>query len=416
MRRREFIAMLGGAAAGWPLGARAQQSNRLRLVGVLFAMAPSDPEAEMRVKAFETGLRELGWVEGRNMRLEYRWAPRDPGLLLSQANELVGLGPDVILATSTPVVAALRQGNPPPVVFVQVTDPIGNGFVPNLARPGGYLTGFTSFEFTVGSKWLEALKHVAPAVQRVALVFNPDTAPFAHLFWQPVVDAAPAFDVEPIQTPVRDAGEIKHAIETFAREANGGLMVLPDVSTTNYRDLIIALAARHRLPAVYPFRYFAASGGLMSYGSDLADVYRRAASYVDRILKGAAPGDLPVQAPSQHGPVDEASRFHSALCLETSGGAGRRRAASSAGRSSCPENSPSLVHQIRRAIRGGRLRRAALERHFRCLLLLPGAQGVAHPHPARTGGSRRRQDRAVRQGDREPARLDDTTALVGRLH
>ena len=298
MRRREFIAILGGAAAGWPLGARAQQSNRPRLVGALFAMAPSDPEAEMRVKAFETGLRELGWVEGRNS-LEYRWAPRDSSLLLSQATELVSLGPDVILATGTPVVAALRQGNPPPVVFVQVTDPIGNGFVPNLARPGGYLTGFTSFEFTVGSKWLEALKHVAPAVQRVALIFNPDTAPFAHLFWQPVVEAAPAFDVEPIQTPVRDAGEIKHALETFAREANGGLMVLPDVSTTNYRDLIIALAARHRLPAVYPFRYFAASGGLMSYGSDLADVYRRAASYVDRILKGAAPGELPVQAPSK---------------------------------------------------------------------------------------------------------------------
>jgi putative tryptophan/tyrosine transport system substrate-binding protein len=299
MRRRDFIALLGGAAASWPLGARAQQSNRLRLVGVLFAMAPSDPEAEMRVKAFETGLRELGWVEGRNMRLEYRWAPRDPGLLLSQASELVGLGPDVILASSTPVAAALRQGNPPPVVFVQVIDPIGNAFVENLARPGGNLTGFTSFEFTVGSKWLEALKHVAPAVQRVALIFNPDTAPFAHLFWQPVVEAAPAFDVEPIQTPFRDAGEIKHAIETFAREANGGLMVLPDVSTTNYRDLIIALAARHRLPAVYPFRFFAASGGLMSYGSDLADVYRRAASYVDRILKGAAPGDLPVQAPSK---------------------------------------------------------------------------------------------------------------------
>ena len=297
MRRRDFIALLGGAAAGWPLGAPAQQSNRLRLVGVLFAMAPSDPEAEMRVKAFESGLRELGWVEGRNMRLEYRWAPRDPSLLSRQATELVSLAPDVILATSTPVVAALRQDNPPPIVFVQVIDPIGSGFVPNLARPGGYLTGFTSFEFTVGSKWLEALKHVAPAVQRVALIFNPDTAPFAHLFWQPVVEAAPAFDVEPIQAPVRDAGEIEHAIEIFAREANGGLMVLPDVSTTNYRDLIIALAARHRLPAVYPFRYFAASGGLMSYGSDLADVYRRAASYVDRILKGAVPGDLPVQAP-----------------------------------------------------------------------------------------------------------------------
>ena len=292
--------MLGGAAAGWPLGARAQQSNRLRLVGLRFAMAPSDPEAEMRVKAFESGLRELGWVEGRNMRLEYRWAPRDPGLLLSQANELVGLGPDVILATSTPVVAALRQGSPPPVVFVQVTDPIGNAFVPNLARPGGYLTGFTSFEFTVGSKWLEALKHVAPAVQRVALIFNPDTAPFAHLFWQPVVEAAPAFDVEPIQVPIRDVGEIEHAIEAFARAGNGGLMVLPDISATNHRDPIIALAARHRLPAVYPFRFFAADGGLMSYGINAADVYRRAASYVDRILKGEKPSALPVQAPTKY--------------------------------------------------------------------------------------------------------------------
>ena len=197
MRRREFIAMLGGAAAGWPLGARAQQSNRPRLVGVLFAMAPSDPESQLRVKAFEAGLRELGWTEGRNLRLEYRWAPGDATLLHSQATELVGLAPDLILATSTPVLGALRQGNPLPIVFVQVTDPVGGGFVPNLARPGGYLTGFTSFEFTIGSKWLEALKHVAPAVQRVALIFNPDTAPFAHLFWQPVVEAAPAFDVEP---------------------------------------------------------------------------------------------------------------------------------------------------------------------------------------------------------------------------
>ena len=300
MRRREFIALLGGAAACWPLGARAQQSNRLRLVGVLFAMSPSDPESELRVRAFEAGLRELGWTEGRNLRLEYRWAPGDAALLHSQATELVGLAPDLILATSTPVLGALRQGNPLPIVFVQVTDPVGGGFVPNLARPGGYLTGFTSFEFTIGSKWLEALKHVAPEVQRVALIFNPDTAPFAHLFWQPVVEAAPAFDVEPIQVPIRDVGEIEHAIEAFARAGNGGLMVLPDVSSTNYRDLIIALAARHRLPAVYPYRHFAASGGLMSYGTDVADVFRRAASYVDRILKGAAPGDLPVQAPAKY--------------------------------------------------------------------------------------------------------------------
>ena len=299
MRRREFVILLGGsAAAAWPLAAHAQQSNRLRVVGVLLAMAPDDPEAQLRVKAFEAGLRELGWTEGRNLRLEYRWAAGDAALLRKQATELVGLAPDLILATSTPVLAALQQENPLPIVFVQVTDPIGSGFVPNLARPGGSLTGFTSFEFTIGSKWLEALKHVAPAVTRVALIFNPDTAPFAHMFWQPVEDAAPSFDVEPMQAPVRDVGEIERTVAAFARQ-NGGLMVLPDVSTTNHRDLIIALAARHRLPAVYPYRYFATSGGLMSYGSDLADVYRRAASYVDRILKGAIPGDLPVQAPAK---------------------------------------------------------------------------------------------------------------------
>ena len=205
MRRREFVILLGGsAAAAWPLAAHAQQSNRLRVVGVLLAMAPDDPEAQLRVKAFEAGLRELGWTEGRNLRLEYRWAAGDAALLRKQATELVGLAPDLILATSTPVLAALRQENPLPIVFVQVTDPIGSGFVPNLARPGGSLTGFTSFEFTIGSKWLEALKHVAPAVTRVALIFNPDTAPFAHMFWQPVEDAAPFFDVEPMQAPVRE--------------------------------------------------------------------------------------------------------------------------------------------------------------------------------------------------------------------
>ena len=186
-----------------------------------------------------------------------------------------------------------------PTVFVQVIDPIGQGFVASLARPGGDITGFTSFEPAMGTKWLAMLKEIAPGLARVALMFNPDTAPFARLFWQPVEDAAPSFDVKPIQAPVREVGEIEHAIETLARDGNGGLMVLPDISTVNHRDLIIALASRHRLPSIYPFRVFAANGGLMSYGIDVADVYRRAASYVDRILKGEKPSDLPVQLPTK---------------------------------------------------------------------------------------------------------------------
>jgi putative tryptophan/tyrosine transport system substrate-binding protein len=300
MRRRDFIALAGAAAAAWPVAARAQQGGRMRRIGVLMALAPSDPEAQQRVNAFEAGLRDLGWVEGRNLRIDYRWAPGDPSALRAQAAELIGSTPDLILAHSTPVVAALRQdGLAVPILFVQVTDPVGSGFVPNFTRPGGHLTGFTSFEFSIGSKWLEALKHVAPAVTRVALLFNPDVAPFAPKFWQPVKDASPAFDVMPMQIPVRDVAQIDGAIAKFAADGNGGLMVLPDVDTIYHRDRIIALAARHRLPAVYPFRMFAASGGLMSYGSDVADIYRRAAGYVDRIFKGAVVGDLPVQAPDK---------------------------------------------------------------------------------------------------------------------
>ena len=299
MRRRQFITLLGGAAA-WPLAARAQQPSQVRRVGVMIALAQSDPEARLRAQALEVGLRELGWVEGRNLRLDYRFVP-DASRLAAQASELVGLAPDLIVAHTTPVVAGLLPvSGALPIVFVQVTDPVGSGFVPNLARPGGRLTGFTLFEFSIGSKWLEALKEIAPAVRRVAVVFSPDTAPFAPLFWQPVVDAgARSFAVAPMQMPVRDGRELAGEIEAFAREPDGGLMLLPDVSTANNRDLIIALAARHRLPAVYPFRFFAASGGLFSYGSDVADTFRRAASYVDRILKGAKPGDLPVQAPSK---------------------------------------------------------------------------------------------------------------------
>src|SRR5262245_60178061 len=300
MRRRQFITLLGGAAA-WPVAASAQRQDRPRRVGILMALAQTDPEAQLRARAFEAGLRDLGWVDGRNLRLEYRWVP-DASRLHVQAKELVGLAPDLILAPTTPVMAGLLPvSRTLPIVFVLVTDPVGSGFVPNLARPGGRLTGFTAFEFSIGSKWLEALKEIAPAVKRVALVYNPDTAPFAPLFWQPLVDAAVrSFAVAPMQMPVRDTGGLAGEIEAFARERDGGLIVLPEVSTTNNRHLIIDLAARHRLPVVYPMRSFPASGGLFSYGMDAADVFRRAASYVDRILKGAKPGDIPVQTPSKY--------------------------------------------------------------------------------------------------------------------
>jgi putative ABC transport system substrate-binding protein len=299
VNKRAFISLLGSTAAVWPLVARAQQGERARQIGMLMSFDATDPEAQLRIAAFEQGMRELGWVEGRNLRSEYRWAVGDADLLRRNARELLAMAPDLILANSTPVTVALHeQGQTVPVVFVQVTDPVGQGLVASLARPGGNLTGFTSFEFSIGTKWLEMLKVVAPHVSRVALVFNPKTAPFADLFRQPIEAAAPSFDVTAISAAAGDAAEIERALEAFGREPDGGLIVLPDVSTMYHRDLIITLAARHRLPAIYPFRYFAASGGLMSYGTDVSDVFRRAAGYVDRILKGARAG-LPVQAPSK---------------------------------------------------------------------------------------------------------------------
>ena len=304
LRRRDFIALLGGAGlllAAKARRARAQQPERMRRIGVLMSLAANDPEAQVRVAAFEKGMRDLGWVEGRNLQIVYRWAPGDAAnLLRSHARELVGAAPDLILANSTPVTLALQeQGHTVPVVFVQVTDPVGQGLVASLAHPGGNLTGFTSFEFSIGTKWLEMLKVVAPHITRVALVFNPKTAPFADLFWRPVEAAASSFDVTAVSAAAHDAAEIENVLDVFAREPNGGLMVLPEVSTMNHRDLIITIAARHRLPAIYPFRSFAASGGLLSYGTDVSDVFQRAASYVDRILKGARPGELPVQGPTK---------------------------------------------------------------------------------------------------------------------
>jgi putative tryptophan/tyrosine transport system substrate-binding protein len=300
MKRREFISLLGGAAVTWPLVAGAQQLERMRRIGVLMGLVASDPEAQSRVAAFENGLRELGWVKGHNLSIEYRWAG-DGNVLRDHAAELLAIAPDLILANSTPVTAALQeQSRTVPIVFTQVSDPVGQGLVPNLARPGGNLTGFTSFEFSIGTKWLEALKQVAPRVTRVLLVFNPESAPFADLFLRPVEAAAPHLSVVPIRAALRATADVDHVFDAFAREPNTGLMVLPDISMTNYREAIIALAARHRVPAIYPFRYFAVSGGLMSYGTDLAEVSWRAATYVDRILKGEKPGDLPVQAPTKY--------------------------------------------------------------------------------------------------------------------
>jgi putative ABC transport system substrate-binding protein len=304
VKRREFILLLGGAAVApsvlGPLAARAQQGQRLRRIGVLMGLVASDPEGQSRVAAFEHGLRELGWVKGRNLWIEYRWAGGGENELRNHAAELLAMAPDLILANSTPVTAALReQSQVVPIVFTQVTDPIGQGLVPNLAHPGGNLTGFTSFEFSIGTKWLQALKQTAPHVTRVALVFNPHSAPFADLFLRPVEAAAPSFSVTPIAAAVRSADDLDSVFDALAREANGGLIVLSDLGMTNHRDALIALAAHHGT-AVYPFRYFATSGGLMSYGTDVAEVFRRAAAYVDHILRGTSPGDLPVQAPTKY--------------------------------------------------------------------------------------------------------------------
>jgi putative ABC transport system substrate-binding protein len=295
MRRREFIALLGGAAAGWPLAARAQQPERMRLVGVLATLAEGDPEVKAWLAAFEEGLQKLGWRQGRNIRIDYRWAGGDDQLLQTYAAELVGAAPDVLFAVATPALVALnRQTRSLPIVFVQVSDPIKLGFVASLARPGGNITGFTTYEYAIGGKWLELLKDTAPGTTRVAVILDPRN-PTQAQYVQAIEASAPSFGVQLTLAAVRHAAEVERAIDAFAQQPNGALIVPPNVVTILNRDLIITLAGRHRLPAVYPYRFFATAGGLISYGIDLADTYRRAASYVDLILKGAKPGDLPVQ-------------------------------------------------------------------------------------------------------------------------
>jgi putative ABC transport system substrate-binding protein len=307
MRRREFISLLGGATA-WPRAARAQQPNGMRRIGVLVGLADDDPEAKARLAAFRQGLEKRGWSEARNVRIDTRFAPASARAQVL-AKELVALQPDVILSHSTPVTAALqRESRTIPIVFAAVVDPIGSGFIASLPRPGGNITGVMQYEASVTGKWLAMLKEIAPSLVRAAFVANPKTATFYNYYLQAAEAAAPSLGIEPVPTLVENATDIERAIESFASTPNGGLVLIPDISTLVHRDLIIAVAARHRIPAVYYSRTLVAAGGLMSYGNDLIDLFRQAASYVDRILRGDKPADLPVQA---------ATKFETALNLKT---------------------------------------------------------------------------------------------------
>jgi len=293
VRRREFITLLGGAAA-WPLAASAQ-GGRVRRVGVLISSGERDPETQLRVGALREGLQKLGWAEGRNLQIDYRWGAGSIERIGAYAAELVALKPDVILGAPTSAALALhRETRTIPVVFAQVTDPVALGMVESLSRPGGNVTGFALFEYAIALKWLELLKQIAPHVTRVGMLYDPEQ-PTVPGYIKTIEATAPSFKVQMLPYEVRDAEAIEGAIATFVAETNGGLIVLPGALMTRHRDLIISLAARHRLPSIYGFRYYVTSGGLASYGVDNLDLYRRAAGYVDRVLKGEMPANLPVQ-------------------------------------------------------------------------------------------------------------------------
>jgi putative ABC transport system substrate-binding protein len=298
--RRYCITLLGGAAAVWPLAARAQQGERMRRIGVLMTLAADDPEGQARLTAFVQGLQELGWTDGRNVRIDYRWPAGDAERTRRYATELAALAPDVILAGGGSVVPSLLQATRTvPIVFTQTPDPVGAGFVNSLARPGGNATGFLLYEYGISAKWLELLKEIAPRVTRAAVIRDAAVASGTGQ-WGAIQTAAPSFGVEVSPVNVRDAGEIERDVAAFARSPNGGLIVAASTLAVVHRDLIVALAARHKLPAVYSSPFFVAAGGLISYGPDSIDPHRRAAGYVDRILKGEKPADLPVQAPTKY--------------------------------------------------------------------------------------------------------------------
>jgi putative tryptophan/tyrosine transport system substrate-binding protein len=304
MHRREFIILLGGAAAAWPHAALAQQAEQMRRIGVLFGTAADDPESQTRISAFAQELARLGWVDGRNVRIDIRWATTNTAEIRRHAAELAALAPDVILAaTGTATVEPLLQATSTlPIVFAVVIDPVGAGFVTSLAQPGGNATGFTIFEYGMSGKWLELVKEIAPHVTRAAVLRNPAIASGIGQF-AAIQAAAPSWGVELSLVDVRDATEIERAVTTFARTGNGSLIVTASGAASRHRDLIITLAARHKLPAVYGGRWFVTAGGLLSYGPDYVDQFRQAAGYVDRILKGEKPADMPVQAASKYGLV-----------------------------------------------------------------------------------------------------------------
>lgn len=304
MKRREFLALIGAAAAtpiSWSQPLHAQSGDGIRRIGVLMARKESDPEGRKQVEALRQGLQELGWQLGQTLQIEYRWTVGDPAKAQEYARELVSLKPDLLVANATPSLVALQQATHTiPIIFVSVADPVGQGFVPSLARPGGNVTGFAVEEASMGGKWLEVLREIAPRVARIAIIFNPDTAPYARMFLPSMETAAPRMRVALTPSPVHTAADIERVVATVGREPNGGLIVLPDSFMFGQRARIIDLVAQHRMPAVYPIRFFATDGGLIAYGIDRVDLFRRAASYVDRILRGGAkPADLPVQLPTK---------------------------------------------------------------------------------------------------------------------
>ena len=300
IRRREFITLLGGAAAAGPLAARAQQGGRMRRIGVLASFSEGDPEMQARLAGFRQELERLGWSERRNIRIDYRFGAAIADQFQPLAKELVGLQPDVILADGTGSAAVLqRESRAIPIVFVGVSDPIGSGFIASLARPGGNLTGLLNYEASITGKWLAMLKEIAPRLVRAAFMGNPKTTPYDY-FLRAAEAAARSLAIELVSSPVETAADIERAIESVARVPNSGLLLKPDTTNTLHRDLIIALAARHRLPAVYTARFWVTAGGLMSYGNDQIDLFRQTSSYVDRILRGEKPADLPVQAPVKY--------------------------------------------------------------------------------------------------------------------